>query len=249
MLLLSTTAFTQKSLDLFMSIGSGNIDNYDVGTVPYHIKGTTISQNWGLNYAWNRSQIQLDGRYFKSTLKTIEGTNQAVGINLEYLFRCIDSKSNRFHFHTGAALTGYGEMKTVPGLQNAALCVSVFGDLRSVSMVECDFAFNHAKTHNWLTAYGKIGIPIIGVANRPGYAYVYDGQGQDVLQRFLGGHQTFAKFFPGCSTDFGLWLNLKNHNRIGLNYRWDYISTGKKDVWRYDNAYHTINFTFMFNIK
>ena len=247
--MLGASAFAQKSFNLFMGIGTGTIDNYDIGTVPFHIKGSARVQDWGLSYAWNRSQIQIDGRYFKSTLATIEGENKALDLNAEYLYRCIDSESNRFHFHTGAALKGYGEMKTIPDLQNAALAVSIFSDLRSVSMVEYDFAFNKAKTHNWLTAYGKLGIPVIGFAYRPGYAYVYDGQGMDLFQRLFGGYQGFAKFFPGCSTDLGLWLNMTNGNRLGLNYRWDYISTGNKDVWRYDNAYHTLNHTFIFNIK
>lgn len=247
--MLGANMYAQKSFNLFMSMGLGSIDNYDAGTVPYHIKGAAQATDWGMNYTWGRNQIQIDGRYFKSTLKTLEGTNLAIDANVEYLYRCIDSESNRFHFHTGGALKGYGEIKTVPALQNAAACLSIFGDIASVSMCEYDFAFNKAKTHAWLTAYGKLGIPIYGFAARPGYAYVYDGQGQDIIDRLFGGYEAFGTFFPGCYTDFGLWLNLHNGNRLGLNYRWDYISTGNAGTWRYDNAYHTVNLTFIFNIK
>lgn len=249
LLLLGVSAYAQKTLNLFVSAGRGTIDNYDLGTVPYHIKGSTKVRDWGFNYLWDRHQIQVDGRYLNSTLKTFEGTNQAVDLNLEYLYRCINSDDNRFRFHTGAALKTYGEIKTLPDLQNASVGISIVGDLRSVNLVEYDFAFNQDKTHNWLTAYGKLSLPLIGFANRPGFTYVYDAQGMDIIQRIFAGHQTFSKFFPGCSTDFGLWLNLKNNNRIGLDYRWDYLSTGKKDIWRYDNAYHTINLSFVFNLK
>lgn len=249
LMLVGGNAFAQNSFNLYMGMGKSWIDNYDLGTVPFHINGNGRVQNWGANYAWNRCQIQMDGRYFNSTLKTLNGTNQAIDLNLEFLYRYYDTQSNRFHFYTGGALESYGEIKTVPDLQNAANCISYFGNLCDVNMVQWDFAFNKAKTHHWLTAYGKLTLPIVGVVNRPGYSYVSDAQGLNIFQRLFAGHESFTKFFPGCSTDFGLWLNLKNNNRIGLSYRWDYLSTGKKDIWRYDNSYHSLNLTFMFNIK
>lgn len=249
LMLLGGGAFAQTSINLYLGMGVGTIDNYDLGTVPYHIKGYNSVQDWGANIGWKRCQIQLDSRYFNSTLKTISGTNKSLDLNLQFLYRYHDTESNRFHFYTGGALEGYSEIKSVPNLQNASSCINVFSNLCDVNMVEYDFAFNQAKTHHWLTAYGKLTLPIVGVMNRPGYAYVYDAQGMDILSSFFAGHETFVKFFPGCNTDIGLWLNLKNNNRIGLNYRWDYLSTGKKGMWRYDNAYHSVNLFFMFNIK
>ena len=249
LLLLGGGAFAQSSINLYMGMGLNTIDNYDLGTVPYHIKGVGSVQDGGANIAWKRCQIQLDGRYFNSTLGTLSGTNQALDFNLEFLYRYHDTESNRFHFYTGAALEGYGEIKSVPALMNASFCMNTFGNLCNVNMVQWDFAFNKAKTHHWLTAYGKLTLPIVGMASRPDFAYVYDSQGMDILSSLFAGHENFAKFFLGCSTDLGLWLNLKNSNRIGLNYRWDYLSTGKKGIWRYDNAYHSLNLYFMFNIK
>ena len=247
--LMGGRTFAQSSINLYMGMGINTIDNYDLGTVPYHLHGGGRVQDWGANIAWKRCQIQFDGRYFNSNLITLTGTNQGLDFNTEFLYRYHDTKSSRFHFYTGAALEGYGEVKSVPDLLNASFCMNVFGNICDVNMVQWDFAFNKAKTHHWLTAYGKLTLPIVGIINRPGYSYTYDSQGMDYIERFFAGHETFIKFFPGCSTDFGLWLNLKNSNRIGLNYRWDYLSTGKEGVWRYDNAYHSVNLSFMFNIK
>ena len=249
LLALGYNIFAQNSLNLYMGLGLSSIDNYDLGTVPFHIQGIGRVQDWGANMTWKRCQIQLDGRYFNSTLITLSGTNQGIDFNLEFLFRYLDTMSNRFHFYTGAALEGYGEIKSVPALQNASFCMNTFGNLCDVNMVQWDFAFNKAKTHHWLTAYGKLTLPIVGMVSRPGFSYTYDTQGMDVFSSFFGGHENFKKLFPGCSTNIGIWLNLKNSNRIGLNYRWDYLSTGKKGIWRYDNAYHSVNLSFMFNIK
>lgn len=242
-------AYAQKSYNLYMGMGLGIIDNYDAGTVPYHIEGLVQVQDWGMVYSWNRYQIEMDGRYAYSTLTTLSGNNRGLDLNLEFLYRCYDSESDRFHYYTGATWDAYGEIKSVPNLQNSAVSTTLLSSLGSVNMVTYDFAANKAKTHYWLTTYGKLNLPLVGFANRPGYAYTYDSQGMSLIEKFLVGHETFTKFFPGCNTDVGLWLNLKNNNRIGVNYRWDYLSTGKKDIWRYDNAYHTVSLTFMFNIK
>ena len=249
LLMLGSSAFAQKSFNLFLCAGMGTIDNYDSGTAPFHNHGSTTVRNWGFNYTWNRNQIQVDGKYLTSTMTSLEGTGKALDLNFEYLYRCVNSEDNRFRFHTGAALKGYGDMRVIPGLQNANSGVSVFGDLSSVNLVEYDFAPSKDNKLYRLTAYCQLGIPIVGIVSRPGYAYVYDAQGQVGFQEIFGGFHTFAKFFPGCNTDLGMWFNLRNKNRIGLNYRWDYISSGKKDIWRFDNAYHTVNVAFMFNLK
>ncbi len=248
LLMLGSSTYAQKSLDLHAGAGMGSINNYDAGTSPFHLKGNTIVLNWGASYAWNRYQIETDGRFFNSTLKNLSGNDEALDFNLEFLYRYLDTKSNRFHFYAGGALEGCGDFKSVPALQNAASSINIFGNVCIINMAQWDFAFNRTKTHNWLTAYAKLSLPITGTAYRPGFAYVYDPQGLDEMEGIFAGYEGFTQFFPGCNTNVGLWLNLKNHNRIGLNYRWDYIRTGKNDIWHFDNTFHSVNLTFMFNI-
>ena len=85
---------------------------------------------------------------------------------------------------------------------------------------------------------------------RPGYAYM-DNYTQDInmINTLLQDYESFGKFFPGVSTDVGLYFNLLNGNRIGLNYRWDYLTTRHKGIYRYDNAIHSVYLSFMFNIN
>ena len=92
-------------------------------------------------------------------------------------------------------------------------------------------------------------MPLVGMYNRPDFSYVGDDIGlNSAFEKFLSEHHTFAKFFPGFNTDLGLRLNFKNGNRIAFNYRWDFITTGNKDVYNYVNALHSFNATFMFNL-
>jgi hypothetical protein len=139
------------------------------------------------------------------------------------------------------------DIKEIPALMNATSSVSSFGNLCATGMVEYPFAFNSDYTHHWLTASGKLSLPIVGVVNRPGYAYI--GNPTINEDAWLGDNETFAKFFPGVSTELGLYLNLRNDNRIGLSYRWDYLTTGKIRAYRYDNALHSINLSFMFRVN
>jgi len=247
--LLGGSVFAQNPLHLYVNTGIGTIDHYDIGTVPYHVKGSAAPMGLGVNYAWKRCQVNVGGQMTNGNLNTISGTAMGFDVNAEFLYRCIDSESNRFHFYTGGALQGYGEIVTIPALQNASRGMTLFGNINDVNMVTYDFAFNKEKTHNWLTAYGKLTLPLFGMVNRPGYSYIHETFGMDGFEALFAGTETFPKFLPGCSTDLGLYLNLKNGNRIGLDYRWDYLSTGNKGTWRYDNAYHTVNVSFMFKLN
>lgn len=65
----------------------------------------------------------------------------------------------------------------------------------------------------------------------------------------LEDYESFGKCFPGLGTDIGLSFNFLNGNRIGLSYRWDYFTTGKKGIYRFDNALHSVDLNFMFNIN
>jgi hypothetical protein len=115
--------------------------------------------------------------------------------------------------------------------------------------VECDFAYDKADaTHPWLTAFFNLSLPLYTVGVRPGYAYVVDPL-NNIFDMLLGANVPMFKFFPGCTTDIGFNLNLRNGNRIGLSYTWDYLTTGKKGAYRYDNAFHTVKLSFMFKIQ
>jgi hypothetical protein len=117
-------------------------------------------------------------------------------------------------------------------------------------MVQLDFAYIRGGAHNLLSAYCKLSLPLAGLVTRPGYAYI-DNYNSDIntANTILQDYEVFGKWFPGATTDIGLYFNLLNGNRIGLNYRWEYLTTRHKGFYRYDNAIHSININFMFNLN
>lgn len=252
-ILLDLSAFAQtrpeRALYLDMGTSRGVTNSYDNGTVPFFIAGASSIKTIGATYEWKRYETDLEFRNITTSLSDPSGTGMSYNLNYDLLYRVHDSESGRWHQWVGGDVDAFVDIRMIPSLQNASTSISLFGNLGLVWKAECDFAYNRDKTHNWLTAYGKVGLPLFGVANRPDFAYVGDGIGMtDPFEMLFAQHHTFTKFFPGCNTDLGLRLNFKNGNRIAFNYRWDFVTTGHKDVYNYVNALHSFNATFMFNL-
>jgi len=240
----------QKTNSFWLDFGTGLglVNHYDNGVIPYNIVGVNYNARLGFTDEWKRCHIRFEGGFFKSAIVEPEGNTYGVNLDLEFLYSCLQNKG-RWHFWSGGNVRSFNDLHLIPKLENNQAALSMFGSIGAVELVQCDFAYDKAKKHPWLTAYLKFSLPLVGIASRPGFAYLHDDE--EVLEFFaiiLSGHETFAKAFPGCTTDIGLTLNLRNGNRIGISYYWDYFTTGKKGIYHYDNAYHNINLSFMFKI-
>jgi len=233
---------------LDFSVGANFAECFDKGTIPFCYKGFGANAKGGVTIEWGRCHVQAEAQGFYTALSSPSGTATDVSLSAEFLYRL--SRLKRLHFWAGGTLQGFVDYKNIPALMNAASSISVFGNLCATGMVQYDFAFIHKGSNNLrplLTVYGKLNLPIVGAVSRPGFAYIGNPTIND--NGFLSNNESFAKFFPGANTELGLYLNLRNDNRIGLSYRWDYLTTGKKGTHRYDNALHTINLSFMFKIN
>ena len=232
---------------LDFSVGANYADCFDKGTIPFRYQGFGANAIGGITIEWSRFYVCQEVQFFYNFLSDFNGSSTNVNLTTEFLYRFHDSPSSRWHYWAGGQVQTFVDMRDIPMLMNASSSVSLFGNLCATGMLKYDFAFNQTMSHHWLTAYGKLDLPLVGVVNRPGYAYIGNPTiNEDPL---LSANETFAKFFPGASTELGLYLNLRNDNRIGLFYRWDYLTTGKKGAYRYDNSLHSINLSFMFRVN
>ena len=235
---------------LNLDAGLDEANCYDNSTIPFSYYGLGVNIGLGTIIEWGRYHIQPKFQYFSTLLVDPSGSATDINLSTEFLYRFHDAANNRWHFWGGGTLQGLLDIKSIPTLQNASTCVSLFGTLCATGMVQYDFAFNRDKNHHWLTAFGKLNLPLHSSASRPSYANIgnptIDMTALDVI---IERNESFGKFFSGIGTELGLYLNLRNDNRIGLIYSWDYLTTGKKGTYRYDQAIHAINFSFMFKIN
>ena len=242
----------KSKVPVWINLGSGlNVsDCFDKGTVPFKYLGLGGNLRVGVTIEWERCHVQSETMVLGGVFFDLDGYVIDLENRTEFLYRCYDGKRNRFHLWAGGSLQTFYDIKAITSLMNAAVGVSTIENLCAEGMMQYDFAFIQGGSHNLITAYGKLSLPLAGYVTRPGYAYM-DNYTSDInmVNTVLQDYESFGKWFPGLSTDVGLYFNLLNGNRIGLNYRWDYLTTRHKGIYRYDNAIHSFNINFMFNVN
>lgn len=242
---------TKASVWLNAGLGYSFNNTYDIGAAPMTMFGIGASTQLGVTAEWRRCHLQSESRgLFGLLIHPFEGYNIDAQERLEFLYRVHDGKRNRFHLWTGGSLQADAFFKILPSLGNASTSTSIFGNLCAEGMAQFDFAFIRGGSHNLLTAYGKLIVPLGGFVSRPGFAFM-DNYTSDLslTNTILSSYETSGILFPGVSTDIGLKFNLLNGNKIGISYRWDYLTTRNTGSYRFDNAFHTFTLDFMFKLN
>ena len=227
----------------------GNAKCFDKSTVPFAYSGFSRGLNVGFTDEWKRCHVQFDFDWLKTKLSGPAGEMNYFSPKFEFLYSCLKPSESRWHFWSGASVNGILDYKLLPELGNAATTVSMFGSIAAEELVQCDFAYDKQdRSHPWMTAFFRLSLPIFTSTSRPGFSYVVDSPSEDPLKTLLAANESGFKAFPGCSTDLGFTVNLRNGNRFSFGHRWDYLTTGKKGAYRYDNTYRTYYIQFMFKI-
>ena len=241
---------TSNSFWLDFRVDLGSATCLDKSTIPFVYRGLNRDYTFGFTDEWGRNHIHFDFMWGKSTLSSPSGTQTAAGANFEYLYSCLKPSDSRWHFWAGASVTTLFDLKQIPVLGNASASLSVFGNLNAVALAQCDFAYDKKDAdHPWMTAFCKVSLPLCAIVSRPQYAYVQDlPRNYGLLRSLLGNNEPLFKPFPGFDTDLGFNVNLRNGNIFSFGYRWDFLTTGKKGTYRYDNAFSTVYLSFMFKL-
>ena len=242
----------KSKVPIWINMGAGlSISNtYDNGTVPYNYIGLGGNFRYGATIEWRRCHIQTETSFLGSLFVEFGGYAIDIDNRTKFLYRCYDGKRNHFHLWAGAGGQVFYDIKSISSLMNASTGVSIFQNICAEGMMQYDFAFIRGGSHNLLSAYGKLSLPIVGGVIRPGFAYMDNyTSSMNIANTILQDYETFYKWFPGVTTDIGFYFNLLNGNRIGINYRWDYLTTRHKGIYRFDNAIHSFNLNLMFNLN
>lgn len=241
-----------SKVPVWLHAGTGfNLTHFfDQGISPLPYLGVGANFHPGISLLWNNSYVSINLRG-SGNVAVSNAQSQAyhfgIDLNYEYLYRFYDV--NNLHLWAGGTITNYININYSPYLMNAALGYSAFlFNCNAEGMIQYDFAKYHGA-HNMLTAYGKLSLPLFGAATRPGFAYI-DNYTESLIstEDLTPTREAFLMPFPGVSTDIGLFVNLFNNNKIGVSYRWDYLTTRHKGFYRFDHATHSFNVTYMFNI-
>lgn len=242
---------TKASVWLNASAGPAFTEVFDDGSGPLSMFGFGLGIQTGVTAEWARCHLQHESRALAGVLMIpVGGYNIDAQERLEFLYRLNDGKRKRLHFWAGASIQMDAFFKIIPSLGNASTSTAIFGNLCAEGMAQYDFAYIHNGSHNLLTAYGKLILPLGGFIERPGYAFM-DNYTSDInlTNTILSSYETLGMLFPGVSTDIGIRFNLLNGNKIGCSYRWDYLTTRNRGYYRFDNAFHSFTLDFMFKLN
>ncbi len=237
---------------VWLNAGTGtNIAHcFDQGASPLPYVGIGLNIRTGVNLQWDDSYVSFRVEGFGNVSFSKAQTeifDLGIEMEAEYLYRFHQARD--LHLWVGGAFSEYFSVNYAPQLMNAALGYSNFVNWKAVGMVQYDFA-KYNRTHNLLSAYAKLSLPLFGFDERPGFAYIDNyTESLNTSATQTNTRDSFTILFPGVGTDVGIFLNLLNNNKIGLSYRWNYLTTRHLGSYRFDHATHSLNLTYLFNIN
>ena len=227
---------------------------YDAGVSPLHYSGFAPSVDFGLTVEWKRCRVVLnnvvDGCLDAENKSDSDAGANGVTINLStaFLYRVAEPAEGSLRLWVGGSLNPYTDIRINQKMMNASVGLTFMFAFDANFRLEYDIPSR--RRTDLFTLFADVSLPIFAFGTRPGYAYVYNATSSDnPIEYLLDSYESFAIAMPGNTTDIGIFFNLKNRNRIGLSYRWDYWTTRHTATHRFDNAYHTVNLKLMFNIN
>lgn len=248
------TSVEHSKVPVYLTAGAGlgATEYYDAGVSPLRYRSLGLGVDFGLSVEWSRFRIVLDNTVVGclAAYNKADSNPGAYGITIDprLTFLCrVAQPVEGLRLYAGGTFNPYIDIRINQKMMNAAVGLTEMIGLAGNFRLEYDIPTR--RRTDLFTLYADIALPLVAVGERPGYAYVYNAtSSSDMLEVVIDNYEMFFMAFPGVTTDMGLLLNLKNGNRIGLSYRWDFRTTRHAATHRFDNASHLVNLRFMFNI-
>lgn len=131
--------------------------------------------------------------------------------------------------------------------ENASAGVSDLIMVQLRGRYEYFFATRRGRCTPMLAA--EVGWAPVGLALRPGYAFIDNyTQENDLYTTILSNYEWRTCLLPLLNSSMEAALQLRNGNRVGLNYQWSFATTWSSGHWRYDEALHLFNLFFLFKL-
>ena len=250
------TSLEHSRVPIYLTGGGclGATEFYDAGVSPLHYLGFALGVDFGLTVEWKKCRITLDNTVGGCLAAGNKADSKAgaYGITINnrvgFLYRVAAPADGKLRLWVGGSFNPYTDIRINRKMMNAAVGLTSMYAMDGNFRLEFDIPSR--RRTDLFTLFADVSLPFFAFGTRPGYAYVYNAtSSDDPVEYLLDSYEAFAIAMPGNTTDIGIFFNLKNRNRIGLSYRWDYWTTRHASIHRFDNAYHTVNLKFMFNIN
>ena len=229
--LLSTAAFAQedaKPRDAFhLKLGGGGALQTlrDQAMSPLLYDGFQLALHAGMEIRRQRGLHRMDALFWLGETSAERSgrttDNYSYTINSVYLHR-ISSEEARWQWRIGGAVTNWGSFRQHQSLINSNFFYDLFFSTGAAASVERSFRLFR---RDWYADWQVI-VPVLTFGLRPNYSGLNAAPPDD---------DSFQGFADGAFVSFGKLQNvksraelvypLKNGNRIGLLYYWDFFNT------------------------
>ena len=242
--ILNSQFSTQVRLGLQTSAGYGTFIEGGAGPMLFH--GLEMASQLSLQveypeWLWSVDLMIPTGAYaYRVELTTPCAYGLMPQLQLKALKRV--KESNNWEFHAGAGVNELFDLRYITPLGNSGVGTSNF-----ISLIL--LAKETFTTGRW-SFHAELGFVPLSIATRPGFSYManYDRSLSEYVSTHFSGHQWYVTWANALHTETGATLLLHNGNRIGLTYRWNYLTSKISDnaPHRFDHASHLLQLSFLF---
>ena len=261
----TTPLYAQWTLQFQNASGYALFRDQGVSPLTYNGIATTPSVNLFFapqtNASWNfsvESQASIGG-YEDATMPSFNfstiGGHALLRIKATHCLPRQAAAPSPWCFRVGVSTDNRLWLSYNPNLENASFGLTDFMTLNVHGRAELRFGHkihltdSSATQGRWL-AYGEVAIAPLALVYRPGYAYLdnYNSSEEGVIHTILTSYTWSTTSFADIESDIGITRQLRNGNRIGLAYRWNYISSGTARYSRFEQASHLLVISLDFQL-
>lgn len=249
----SSNRETQKSILTFEfnnGIGLGNF--IDKGVSPLLYNGPHVMLNFNVGYQNNERFLfyrgkLLGGAYHNSLSQGLNfysfgGSHTSEAGILWGIFQ-----HNNFHLFLGPSLSTSFLIQYNSRFMNSDLGCWLFGNLGFHARVEHSLPTKHNRV---LTSHWELKTSPFSTMFIPGYAYLDNyTSSNSVSETYFSDYKFKATSFNQVSSDLGIEITTAKQNKIGISYFWNYLTTHNSTNNPFNEASHTILFTWKIQMK
>lgn len=215
--------FPQRSLWLGLECGAGTGLYRDLGLSPITYRGLEAAPAISLDYHTTYWQHQLKvgaygGGYGRRVgFAYMQNYGGLPYVSFSTMRKAMDN--NGVKLFCGGAVTEMMDIRYAQSLGNAA---NSFSNLVSLSFsTRGEYTFLRWQIHL------QCNLALASLCLRPGFAYIdnFDQHIADPTVNTFDQYRWYPTGFNGVSTQLGITRLMRNGNRIGLDYRWHYLSS------------------------
>jgi hypothetical protein len=216
----------QSTVHLKFGAGIGYQTLRDAAMSPLLYNGIQIGGYAGAEWRRATGIFQVDGLFWlgetDSEQSRARTDNYTFAVNGSYLWQLHPAHESQWHCYLGGALTSWGSFRDHASLPNSDYFYDLFFSLGPSGAIEYDFSL---LGRDWKLS-GQLTVPVLTYGLRPNYSGLNESPPDDksFATELEAAQIGSFNILTNVKSRLELVYPLKNGNRFGLLYYWDFYN-------------------------